>query len=119
MRDAGILIGVGMAVVFVALLVLMVAIMIVNRLAPERARKAEGLTVLEAVAAEESERQRAAVIAVALAADMERAPSGTARPGAAAPAGWAGGPSPWLAAGRDQVMQSRGKAGRGWGRRSG
>ena len=118
LREAGILIGVGMAVVFAALLILMVAIMIVNRLAPERARKADGSTVLEGIAAEESERQRVAVVAVALARAMEHGAQGVPQQRAAVPAGAAGEPSRWAMAGREQVMRSRGKAGRQWGRRS-
>lgn len=118
LRSAGTLIGVGMAVVFVALLTLMVAIMIVNRLAPERARKAEGPTVLEGIADEESERLRVAVMAVALAAAMQKETEAAARPAVIGPVGWAGQPSRWAMAGREQVMRDRGKAGRQWGRRS-
>ncbi len=105
-----------MAVVFVALLLLMVSIMVVNRLAPERARKAEGPTVLEGIAAEESERQAVAVMAVALARAMQQ--NDVAAQPAAGAAEWAGAPSRWAMAGREQVMRSRGKAGRQWGRRS-
>ncbi len=118
LREGGALIGVGMAMVFAALLVLMVAIMVVNRLAPERARKAEGPTVLEGLAAEESEKRRVAAMAVALARAMEAASRGRARAAAGVPE-WADGPSPWVRAGREEVMRSRGKAGRQWGRRSG
>jgi Na+-transporting methylmalonyl-CoA/oxaloacetate decarboxylase gamma subunit len=116
--EAGTLIGVGMAVVFAALLILMVAIMIVNRLAPERARKAQGSTVLEGIAAEESEREKVAVVAVALSRAMERETECAPQQGAISPAGSAGEPSRWAQAGREQVMRSRGKAGRQWGRRS-
>ncbi len=116
--EAGTLIGVGMAVVFAALLILMVAIMIVNRLAPERARKAEGSTLLEGIAAEESEREKVAVMAVALARAMEKETECAPQRRAMSPVGGAGEPSRWATAGREQVMRSRGKAGRQWGRRS-
>ena len=118
LRSAGILIGVGMAVVFAALLILMVAIMIVNRLAPERPGKAEGSTVLEGIADEESERRRVAALAAALARAMEHGARGAPQQRAAGPASSAGGPSRWAMAGREQAMRSRGKAGRQWGRRS-
>lgn len=104
--------------VFVALIILMLAIMVINRLAPDRARKAEGSTMLEGIAAEESERQRVAVMAVALARAMQRETEVAAQPRAVSPAGQAGEPSRWATAGREQVMRSRGKAGRQWGRRS-
>lgn len=116
--EAGTLIGVGMAVVFAALLILMVAIMVVNRLAPERARKAEGPTVLGAIEIEEAERERAAAIAVALARAMEPGTQGAAQQAAAGPAVPAGEPGRWAMAGREQLMRSRGKAGRQWGKRS-
>lgn len=116
--EAGTLIGVGMAVVFFALVTLMVAVMIVNRLAPERARKAEGPTVLGAIEIEESERERVAAVAVAVARAMEGETEGAAQRAAMGPVGTAGEPSRWALAGRDQLMRSRGKAGRQWGRRS-
>lgn len=116
--EAGILIGVGMAVVFAALLSLMVAIMIVNRLAPERARKAEGPTVLGAIEIEEAERERVAVVAVALARAMEKETGGAPQVTAVGGAGVAGEPTRWAMAGREQLMRSRGKAGRQWGKRS-
>jgi len=63
--EASILVVVGMAVVFAALATLMVAIMTLNRLAPEKAKKAAA--PVEPSGAEASEKEKVAVIAVALA----------------------------------------------------
>jgi Na+-transporting methylmalonyl-CoA/oxaloacetate decarboxylase gamma subunit len=116
--EAVILIGVGMAVVFAALAILMVAIMIINRLAPDRAQKAEGPVLLEAVQPEDSEKGRIAAVAVALAKAMERDQEVIPEQRVMSATGWAGEPSRWAASGREQAMRSRGKAGRQWGRRS-
>jgi Na+-transporting methylmalonyl-CoA/oxaloacetate decarboxylase gamma subunit len=103
--EASILVVVGMAVVFAALAILMVAIMILNRLAPEKAQKA--VAPVELSGAEASEKQRVAAIAVALALAKEQSGEGetgeTARPVEA---------SRWAIAGRERVMRSREKAGR-------
>ncbi len=103
--EASILVVVGMAVVFAALATLMVAIMTLNRLAPEKAKKAAA--PVEPSGAEASEKEKVAVIAVALALAKEQSGiSGTGetvRPVEA---------SRWAIAGRERVMRSREKAGR-------
>jgi Na+-transporting methylmalonyl-CoA/oxaloacetate decarboxylase gamma subunit len=116
--EAAILVGVGMAVVFSALAILMVSIMIINRLAPDRAKKTEGSVLLEAIQSEDSEKGRIAAMAVALAKAMENDRDVIGEQRVMGVVGWAGEPSRWAAAGREQVMRSRGKAGRQWGRRS-
>ncbi|MDM8000157.1 MAG: OadG family protein [Dehalococcoidia bacterium] len=118
LAEAAMLIGVGMAVVFGALIILMVAIMIINRLAPERAKKVETPEVLEEVETGSVRRGRIAAMAVALAKTMEEEERVSSAQPAASPAGSAGEPSRWAVSGREQAMRSRGKVGRQWGRRS-
>jgi Na+-transporting methylmalonyl-CoA/oxaloacetate decarboxylase gamma subunit len=111
-----------MALVFAALVILMVAIMIINRLAPDKAKKAEGPALLEGIETEKSERARVAVLAVALAKAMDKAMDKEREvipeQGMMKATGWSGEPSRWVVSGREQAMRSRGKAGRQWGRRS-
>jgi Na+-transporting methylmalonyl-CoA/oxaloacetate decarboxylase gamma subunit len=118
LAEAALLILIGMAVVFAALVILMVAIMIINRLAPDRAKKAEGPVLLEAIQSEDSEKGRIAAMAVALAKAMERDQEVISEQRMMGVVGLAGEPSRWAASGREQAMRSRGKAGRQWGRRS-
>lgn len=116
--DAGILIGVGMSVVFVGLIILMIAIMIMNRLFPDKGKKTEGSALLEAIETEKSERERVALLAVALARAVEEERQGNSQEGMMGMVGWSGEPSRWVVSGREQAIRSRGKAGRQWGRRS-
>lgn len=116
--EAVTLIGVGMAVVFVALAVLQLSIIAINRLAPERVKKAGGPVLLEAVQSEGSERGRIAALAVAVARAMQRENEATPGQGWMSTGGRTGEPSRWVVSGREQAMLSRGKAGRQWGRRS-
>lgn len=114
--EGALLIVVGMLVVFAALFILMVAIMIMNRLFPDKVKKTEGPALAEAILSEQSDRERVAVLAVALAKAMEREVIPEQRTMNAV--GPSGEPSRWAASGREQVMRSRGRAGRQWGRRS-
>ncbi len=116
--EAAMLIGVGMGVVFSALVILMVSIMIINRLAPEKGKKAGGPVLLEAIEAEHSERGRIAALAVAVAKAMQRERESIPEQRTIGTVGWTGEPSRWAVSGREQAMLSRGKAGRQWGRRS-
>ena len=118
MGEGALLIVVGMLVVFAALVILMVAIMIMNRLFPDKGKKTEGPTSVEAIGAEQSEKGKVAVLAVALAKAMEKDGGGIPQQSAANPVGWSGETGRWAASGREQAMRSRGKAGRQWGRRS-
>ena len=118
LKEGALLIVVGMTVVFAALFILMVAIMIMNRLFPDKGKKTEGPALAEAIMAEQSERERVAVLAVALAAAMEREREVIPEQGTTSALGPSGEPSRWAASGREQAMRSRGKAGRQWGRRS-
>ncbi|MBN2098859.1 MAG: OadG family protein [Dehalococcoidia bacterium] len=118
LAEAALLILMGMAVVFCALVILMSAIMIINRMTPDRGKKAEGPVLLEATESEDSDRGRIAALAVAVAKAMEREQEVTPEQGMVSAVGWAGEPSRWVVSGREQAMRSRGKAGRQWGRRS-
>jgi len=117
--EASTLIGVGMAVVFAALVILMTAIMIINRLAPDKGKKAGGPVLPEAIESEDSRRGRIAALAVAVAKAMQREKEIVPEQRTMGTVGWTGGPSSrWAVSGREQAMLSRGKAGRQWGRRS-
>jgi sodium pump decarboxylase gamma subunit len=116
--DAVILIVIGMAVVFAALIILMVAIMLLNRLFPDKGKKTEEPTLVEAIVPEESEREKVAALAVALAMAIEQSETAWEKQidlGDRAPLVEA---SRWAVAGRESAMRSRQKAGRQWGRRS-
>lgn len=110
------LILVGMAVVFAGLLILMLAIMVVNRLARKKAEEVEGSSVIESMSYEADEKEKIAVLAAALAMAMKDGREAGADRTEAAAEGMSNGPSRWAVAGREQAMRSRGKAGRQWGR---
>ena len=118
LKEGALLIVVGMLVVFAALIILMVAIMIMNRLFPDKSKTTEGPALAEASMSEQSEKERVAVLAVALAKAMERETEVIPEQGTTSALGPSGEPSRWAASGREQAMRSRGKAGRQWGRRS-
>jgi sodium pump decarboxylase gamma subunit len=118
LAEAAILVVVGMAVVFAALVILMVAIMILNRLFPDRNKRTEGPALAEAIVSEESKREIVAALAVALAKAMEREREVIPEQRTMNAVGWSGEPSRWAVSGREQAMRSRRKAGRQWGRRS-
>ena len=109
---------VGMLVVFAALFTLMVAIMIMNRLFPDKGKKTEVPALAEAILSEQSDRERVAVLAVALAKAMEKEREVIPEQRTMNAVGPSGEPSRWAASGREQAMRSRGRAGRQWGRRS-
>ncbi len=115
LSEAAILVVVGMAVVFAALVILMVSIMIVSRLAPERAKKAEAQS--PASGNEMTDKEKIAAIAVAIARLMEQDETPAEKCGINA-SRYCNDTGRWLAFGREQTMHSRRKAGRQWGRRS-
>ena len=116
MKDAAIIAVLGVAVVMAALTALMIAIMLITRLAPG-GKDAKTKSALTEQQDESPEKESVAVIALALALAMQR--QNAAPPGHSAPAG---APEPsvsrWASAGREQLMRSRRKAGRTWGRSS-
>jgi Na+-transporting methylmalonyl-CoA/oxaloacetate decarboxylase gamma subunit len=118
--EGALLVVVGMAVVFAALIILMVAIMILNRLFPDKGKKTEGPALVDGILSEESDREKVAVLAVALvkAMDMDKEREVMPEQRTVNAVGGSGEPSRWAASGREQAMRSRRKAGRQWGRRS-
>jgi hypothetical protein len=92
--------------------------MIMNRLFPDKGKKTEGPASAEAIVSEQSERERVAVLAVALVKAMEKEVEVIPEQRTMNAVGPSGEPSRWAASGREQVMRSRGRAGRQWGRRS-
>jgi len=118
LAEAAILVAVGMAVVFAALVILMVSIMILNRLFPDRDKRTGGPALAEAIVSEESGREIVAALAVAVAKAMEKEREVIPEQRTMNVVGWSGEPSRWAVSGREQAMRSRRKAGRQWGRRS-
>ncbi len=114
--EGALLIVVGMLVVFAALFILMVAIMIMNRLFPEKEKKEVAQPPYFELGA--SEKERIAAIAVAMAKAMEGEEAALTEQRGVNEAGGSNEASRWAVAGREQAMRSRGKAGRQWGRRS-
>ena len=108
-----------MAVVFAALVLLMLAVIVLRRVAQGRRDNEEGNgTAPGATESGGPSKESIAAMAVGLALLMEghrAAPAG--RPGGGVPTVGAGA-SPWVRAGRDQQMRSRRKVGHKWGRRS-
>lgn len=122
--DSAVLVVVGMAVVFVGLLILMVAAILMVRFSEGNKNTGAGReTSPETVAssaAGEAGKETIAAVAVALALAMEEirvAPS--VRPGRTASMTQAGSGSGWSAAGRERLMHARGKVGHRWGRHPG
>jgi Na+-transporting methylmalonyl-CoA/oxaloacetate decarboxylase gamma subunit len=106
----------GVAVVMSALTILMLAIMVLTRLAPGKKENGEKAT-LEVVQGQSPSKESVAAVAVAVALAMEeqeadkirgRGKSPVSRPVA----------SPWASAGRERLMHSRRKPGQKWGRPS-
>jgi Na+-transporting methylmalonyl-CoA/oxaloacetate decarboxylase gamma subunit len=118
--EGALLVVVGMVVVFAALFILMVAIMILNRLFPDKGKKTEGPALVDGILSDESDREKVAVLAVALvkAMDMDKEREVIPEQRTVNAVGGSGEPSRWAASGREQAMRSRRKAGRQWGRRS-
>jgi sodium pump decarboxylase gamma subunit len=118
MGEGALLIVVGMLVVFVALAILVIAIMIMNRLFPDKGKKAEAPPSPESVVSGISEREKVAALAVAVVKAMEKQNGDIPELRTISAAGPSGEASRWAASGREHAMRSRGKAGRQWGRRS-
>jgi sodium pump decarboxylase gamma subunit len=118
MGEGALLIVVGMLVVFAALVILVVSIMIMNRLFPDKGKKAEAPPSPESMVSGTSERERVAALAVAVVKAMENEREVVPEQRTISVAGPSGEASRWAASGREQAMRSRGKAGRQWGRRS-
>lgn len=115
--DGLILIVIGMLVVFAGLIILMVAIMVLNRLLPDREREKDE-PAPEAILREESEREKVAVLAVALAMAMNESEAVSKEQGNRQVEVVLVGDGRWAAAGRQRTMYSRQKAGRQWAGRS-
>jgi Na+-transporting methylmalonyl-CoA/oxaloacetate decarboxylase gamma subunit len=111
--EAALMAGAGVAVVFVALSILMLAIVILSRLSPDAKKQA---TPSETQVPGPSRETIAAVaVAIALATEEGRAIS-PPRP-ASSPAPQPG-VSPWAVSGRERLVRSRTNMGRRWGRSS-
>lgn len=117
MRDAATIAVVGVAVVMAVLSILMIAIMVMTRLAPGR-KEAKVDATLEEMQEDSPEKESVAAIAVAMALAVEAERNASA---AGAMQSLIPGPTTgrWASAGREQLMRSRGRTGRRWGRTSG
>jgi Na+-transporting methylmalonyl-CoA/oxaloacetate decarboxylase gamma subunit len=117
MTDAATIAVVGVAVVMAALTILMIAIMVITRLVPG-SKEAQTNATPEEIQDVSPEKKSVAAIAVAMALAMEA--EGKASAFGGAPTGAPGeAVSRWASAGREQLMHSRSKTGRKWGRPSG
>jgi Na+-transporting methylmalonyl-CoA/oxaloacetate decarboxylase gamma subunit len=105
----------GVAVVMTALTILMLAIMVLTRLAPGKENKEEA--TIEVVQGQSPTKESIAAIAVAMALAMREkgAASTHGGPQAVAPRHAV---SRWASAGKERLMGSRRKPGQKWGRPS-
>lgn len=103
--------------VMTALTILMLAIMVLTRLAPGKKENKVEVTT-KAVEGISPTKESIAAIAVAMALAMEEEQKGSSHrgPQTIAPGHTA---SRWVSAGREQLMRSRRKAGQKWGKPSG
>lgn len=111
--EAALMAGAGVAVVFVALSILMLAIVLLSRLGPDAGKKAAPAETQ--VAGPGRETIAAVAVAIALAAEEQR----TAPPfQPASPPGPRPEVSPWAVSGRERLVRSRTNTGHRWGRSS-
>lgn len=111
--EAAIMAGAGVAVVFVALSILMLAIVLLSRLGPDAGKKAAPDETRVADPGRES--IAAVAVAIALAAEEQRtaSPLRPASPPVPQPE-----VSPWAVSGRERLVRSRTNMGHRWGRSS-
>ena len=116
LAEAAMLALIGVVVVLVGLAILMLAVMVLCRLAPGNKKNKEEIAP-RIVEGQSPSKESIAAIAVAVASMMEEHEAASASEHGEAPA-----PrpvaSPWAAAGRERLMGSRRKAGHQWGRSS-
>jgi Na+-transporting methylmalonyl-CoA/oxaloacetate decarboxylase gamma subunit len=107
----------GVAVVMTALTILMLAIMVLTRLAPGKKENKEEEATIEVVQGQSPTKESIAAIAVAMALAMREkgAASTHGGPQAVAPRHAV---SRWASAGKERLMGSRRKPGQKWGRPS-
>jgi Na+-transporting methylmalonyl-CoA/oxaloacetate decarboxylase gamma subunit len=108
---------IGVAMVMTALTILMLAIMVLTRLAPGK-KESKVEATIEVAHRQIPGKESVAAIAVAMALAMEEEEKGSSHrgPQTIAPGHTA---SRWVFAGREQLMRSRRKTGQKWGRPSG
>lgn len=123
LAESALLVVVGMAVVFTGLFILMVAATLMVRLSQPNNKTEKGIETPPEIAGPsatgEADKGTIAAVAVALALSMQKAitaPSERVMGAVPSPGSPTG--STWTAAGREQLMRSRGKVGHKWGRRS-
>ena len=108
-----------MAVVFAALILLMLAVVVLRRVAQGRRDSEEGNgTAPGATESVGPSKESIAAMAVGLALLLEEGRAAPARSSGGGVPAIGTGASPWVRAGRDQQMRSRRKVGHKWGRRS-
>jgi Na+-transporting methylmalonyl-CoA/oxaloacetate decarboxylase gamma subunit len=119
LAKAAILTVIGMVVVFVGLIILMLAIMVLQKVA---SGKKTGVEIRQAVSktgeSEHPSKASIAAMAVGLAWLMEESEAASARGQEAMAPVHGAGEGPWTIAGREQQMRSRGKVVHQWGRPS-
>lgn len=114
--EAAVLAGAGVTVVFVALTILMLAIMLLSRLAPrDKPNKADTPPTVLQQQTLSTESVAAMAVAMALAMEEQKPTFSVGDDKVPVPQPVA---SPWAATGRERLMRSRAKPGRRWGKPS-
>lgn len=117
--EAAVLTVTGMLVVFTALVILLVVLIVLTRLTSRKGAETEEAEVSVSVAGEDTKpsKESIAVMAAGLAWALEKAGTAAGKekielliPPTVS--------SPWVKAGREELMRSRGKVGHQWGKRS-
>jgi len=116
LREAALLILVGMAVVMTALVILMLAIMVMTRLFPGKDISGEK-EMTKVTEGDRPTKESIAAIAVAIALAMKEQEAGNISGHAESPVSRAVA-SRWSAAGRERLMGSRTNTGHKWGKSS-
>jgi Na+-transporting methylmalonyl-CoA/oxaloacetate decarboxylase gamma subunit len=111
--EAALMAGAGVAVVFVALSILMLAILLLSRLSPDAKKKATPSETQ--VAGPSRETIAAMAVAIALATEERRSISPPQPVSSPTPQPEV---SPWTISGRERLVRSRTNMGRRWGRSS-
>ena len=115
LTDGAVLAGVGVAVVFATLIILMGVILLMGRVFPEKVQgpvaAAEGM---ESVVSEEGEEPPEGEVVAAIALALSLAQSESGRPGPRIGAPPARQRNLWAAYGRQQIMDSRGRTRQKW-----
>lgn len=115
LTDGALLAGVGVAVVFATLIILMGVILLMGRVFPEKVQgPVAAMEGTESVVSEEGEEPPEGEVVAAIALALSLAQSESGRPGPREGAPPARRTNLWAAYGRQQIMDSRGRTRQKW-----